>query len=318
MILVSAIIIIVYLIQEPRQESVKGTALKRFELRLRNSRGMIAMKPFMLASREYKPKDTIIEINSSAKKVFLGEGYCTLIAGPCAVEGAEEYLDLARILAGLGVHILRAGVFKPRTSPYTFKGLGREGMEIVDQARLITGLPVITEILDVRDLEQLYDRVDILQVGSRNMQNFALLEELGQIKRPVMLKRGLSATIEEWLLAAEYILNGGNDQIILCERGIRTFEPYTRNTVDIGAVALLKQLSHLPIIVDPSHATGRWKMVAPVARAAIAAGADGIMVEVHQDPDKALSDGKQSLTPENFAGLRDQIIKLAELDKKII
>ncbi|NLO20868.1 MAG: 3-deoxy-7-phosphoheptulonate synthase [Syntrophomonadaceae bacterium] len=276
------------------------------------------MKPFMLASREYKPKDTIIEINSSAKKVFLGEGYCTLIAGPCAVEGAEEYLDLARILAGLGVHILRAGVFKPRTSPYTFKGLGREGMEIVDQARLITGLPVITEILDVRDLEQLYDRVDILQVGSRNMQNFALLEELGQIKRPVMLKRGLSATIEEWLLAAEYILNGGNDQIILCERGIRTFEPYTRNTVDIGAVALLKQLSHLPIIVDPSHATGRWKMVAPVARAAIAAGADGIMVEVHQDPDKALSDGKQSLTPENFAGLRDQIIKLAELDKKII
>ena len=234
------------------------------------------------------------------------------------MEGAEEYLDLARILAGLGVHILRAGVFKPRTSPYTFKGLGREGMEIVDQARLITGLPVITEILDVRDLEQLYDRVDILQVGSRNMQNFALLEELGQIKRPVMLKRGLSATIEEWLLAAEYILNGGNDQIILCERGIRTFEPYTRNTVDIGAVALLKQLSHLPIIVDPSHATGRWKMVAPVARAAIAAGADGIMVEVHQDPDKALSDGKQSLTPENFAGLRDQIIKLAELDKKII
>ena len=169
---------------------------------------------------------------------------------------------------------------------------------------MITGLPVITEIMDVRDLELLHDRVDILQVGSRNMQNFTLLEEMGRIKRPIMLKRGLSATIEEWLLAAEYILNGGNEQVILCERGIRTFEPYTRNTVDIGAVALLKQLSHLPIIVDPSHATGRWRMVAPVARAAIAAGADGIMVEVHQNPDKALSDGKQSLTPENFASLR--------------
>ncbi len=276
------------------------------------------MKSFMLASREYKSKDTVIEINSSAKQVFLGEGYCTLIAGPCAVEGWEEYLDLARILAGLGVHILRAGVFKPRTSPYSFKGLGREGMDIVDQARTITGLPVITEILDIRDLELLHDRVDILQVGSRNMQNFALLGEMGKIKRPVMLKRGLSATIEEWLLAAEYILNGGNEQVILCERGIRTFEPYTRNTVDIGAVALLKQLSHLPIIVDPSHATGRWRMVAPVARAAIAAGADGIMVEVHQNPDKALSDGKQSLTPENFAALRQQIVKLAALDEKII
>lgn len=276
------------------------------------------MKPFMLASREYKPEDTIIEISSSAKKVFLGEGYCTIIAGHCAVEGAEQYLSLARILADLGVHILRAGIFKPRTSPYSFKGLGSEGMDIVDQARMITGLPVITEIMDVRDLELLHDRVDILQVGSRNMQNFTLLEEMGRIKRPIMLKRGLSATIEEWLLAAEYILNGGNEQVILCERGIRTFEPYTRNTVDIGAVALLKQLSHLPIIVDPSHATGRWRMVAPVARAAIAAGADGIMVEVHQNPDKALSDGKQSLTPENFASLRDQILKLAELDNKKI
>ena len=276
------------------------------------------MKPFMLASREYKPEDTIIEISSSAKKVFLGEGYCTIIAGPCAVEGAEQYLSLARILADLGVHILRAGIFKPRTSPYSFKGLGSEGMDIVDQARMITGLPVITEIMDVRDLELLHDRVDILQVGSRNMQNFTLLEEMGRIKRPIMLKRGLSATIEEWLLAAEYILNGGNEQVILCERGIRTFEPYTRNTVDIGAVALLKQLSHLPIIVDPSHATGRWRMVAPVARAAIAVGADGIMVEVHQNPDKALSDGKQSLTPENFASLRDQILKLAELDNKKI
>jgi len=274
------------------------------------------MKSFELASREYKSEDTIIEISSSRKKLCIGESYCTVIAGPCAVEGWDDYLALARILAESGAHILRGGVFKPRTSPYSFKGLGIEGIEIIARAREITGLPVITEIMDIRDLDLLYNRVDILQVGSRNMQNFSLLEELGKVDRPVMLKRGLSATIEEWLLAAEYILRGGNQQVILCERGIRTFEPYTRNTVDIGAVALLKQLTHLPVMVDPSHATGRWKMVAPVARAAIAAGADGIMVEVHQNPDRALSDGKQSLTPDNYYKLMGQIVKLAEMDGK--
>ncbi|MDD2586268.1 MAG: 3-deoxy-7-phosphoheptulonate synthase [Syntrophomonadaceae bacterium] len=274
------------------------------------------MNSYKLVSREYKEQDTIIEINSAGKPVFIGEGYCTIIAGPCAVESREAYIELACFLKSAGVHILRGGLFKPRTSPYSFKGLGEQGVSIMAEVRKITGLPVISEIMDIRDLDKLYDDIDILQIGSRNMQNFTLLEELGKIDKPVLLKRGLSATIEEWLLAAEYILNGGNSKIILCERGIRTFEPYTRNTVDIGAVPIIKNLSHLPIIVDPSHATGKWKMVAPVARAALAAGADGIMVEVHQDPDKALSDGKQSLTPQNFVTMYEQLTKIAGIAEK--
>jgi len=276
------------------------------------------MRPFALASRDNKAQDTVIEVNTARKKILIGEGYCTIIAGPCAVEGEEEYITIARILEASGAHILRGGLFKPRTSPYSFKGLGSSGIKILAEARKITGLPVITEVMDVRDLDLLYDHIDIFQIGSRNMQNFTLLNEVGKLDKPIMLKRGLSATIEEWLLAAEYILSAGNLNVILCERGIRTFEPYTRNTVDIGAVPLLKQLSHLPIIVDPSHATGRWKMVIPVARAAVAAGADGIMVEVHQDPDNALSDGKQSLSPANFTKMFDQIVKLTELNGKII
>ena len=274
------------------------------------------MKPFKMASREYRESDTIIEIKTAARPVIIGEGYCTTIAGPCAVECRESYIEMAKLLQEAGAHILRGGLFKPRTSPYSFKGLGSPGIDIIKEARRVTGLPVATEIMDVRDLDVLYEITDILQVGSRNMQNFSLLQEMGKLDKPVLLKRGLSATIEEWLLAAEYILNGGNDKVILCERGIRTFEPYTRNTVDIGAVPLIKHLSHLPIIVDPSHATGKWYMVAPVARAAIAAGADGIMVEVHQDPDKALSDGKQSLTPENFRKMIKELEDLAQLGKK--
>ena len=274
------------------------------------------MKPFKMASRECRESDTVIEIKTAAKPVIIGEGYCTIIAGPCAVECRESYIEMAKILQEAGAHILRGGLFKPRTSPYSFKGLGSPGLDIIKEARQVTGLPVATEIMDIRDLELLYDTTDILQVGSRNMQNFSLLQEMGKLDKPVLLKRGLSATIEEWLLAAEYILNGGNDKVILCERGIRTFEPYTRNTVDIGAVPLIKHLSHLPIIVDPSHATGKWYMVSPVARAAIAAGADGIMVEVHQEPDKALSDGKQSLTPENFRKMIKEINDLAQLGQK--
>jgi 3-deoxy-7-phosphoheptulonate synthase len=276
------------------------------------------MKPFKIASRSDSNEDTLVAIPMPDRTLFIGQGYCTVIAGPCAVEGRDSYLKTALILKNMGVHILRGGLFKPRTSPYSFKGLGREGLSIMVEARDLTGLPLVSEIMDVRDLDYMYDQVDILQVGSRNMQNFTLLEELGRQKKPVLLKRGLSATIEEWLLAAEYILNGGNPNVILCERGIRTFETYTRNTVDIGAVALIKQLSHLPIIVDPSHATGKWKMVIPVAKAAIAAGADGVMVEVHLEPDRALSDGKQSLTPENFRILYEQIEKLAALDNKVI
>jgi len=276
------------------------------------------MRPYKLVSREYKKEDTIIEIKTSGKPLFIGEGYCTIIAGPCAVENREAYIDIACFLKSAGAHALRGGLFKPRTSPYSFKGLGSQGLDILLEARRLTGLPLVTEITDIRDLDVLYEHVDILQVGSRNMQNFSLLEELGKIDKPVFLKRGFSATIEEWLLAAEYILTGGNQKVILCERGIRTFEPYTRNTVDIGAVPLIKELSHLPIIVDPSHATGKWKMVTPVAKAAIAAGADGIMVEVHQNPELALSDGKQSLTPENFLNMYEQVIQIALLSNKTV
>lgn len=274
------------------------------------------MKPFKLASKENPSQYTIVKVNTDSQQVLIGQGYCTLIAGPCAVEDEEAYLNLAVFLKESGAQILRGGLFKPRTSPYSFRGLGKEGLDIMIEARRITGLPIVTEIMDIRDLDVMYDAVDILQVGSRNMQNFSLLDELGKLRKPVLLKRGLSATIEEWLLAAEYILSGGNQEVILCERGIRTFEPYTRNTVDIGAVALVKHLSHLPVIVDPSHATGKWEMVIPVAKAAIAAGADGVMVEVHQNPEKALSDGKQSLNKDNFKLLKKSLKILAEIENK--
>lgn len=274
------------------------------------------MPAYKLASREYRSNDTIIEISSRHVPVYIGAGCCTVIAGPCAVESETDYIEIAQMLKAIGVNILRAGLFKPRTSPYSFKGLGREGLNIVAEAKKATGLAVMTEVMDVRDIEILYPYIDIFQVGSRNMQNYSLLEELGRIDKPVLLKRGLAATLEEWLLAAEYMLDRGNQKIILCERGIRTFEPYARNTVDIGAIPLIKQLSHLPILVDPSHATGRSEMVAPVAKAAVAAGADGILVEVHQHPEAALSDGRQSLTPEQFRGLYEQIEGLAALEQK--
>ncbi|MGE5415172.1 MAG: 3-deoxy-7-phosphoheptulonate synthase [Acidobacteriota bacterium] len=274
------------------------------------------MKPYRLAAKDEKQKDTIIEIPSPSGSIRIGEGFCTIIAGPCAVESEKSYMTSARIVKNLGAHILRGGAYKPRTSPYSFSGLGEEGLKILITARQETGLPVVTEVLDIRDLDPILKSVDIVQVGSRNMHNFALLQELGRIKTPVILKRGFAATIEEWLLAAEYVLTGGNPNVILCERGIRTFENMTRNTVDIGAVPLVKELSHLPVIVDPSHATGRWQMVQPVAKAAVAAGADGLMIEVHHDPDCALSDGKQSLNPENFGFLVKGVWEIARLEGK--
>lgn len=276
------------------------------------------MKPYKLVAKDNKKQNTIIKVCTSSKEVLIGQDYHTLIAGPCAVESAESYLELAVFLKENGAHILRGGLFKPRTSPYSFRGLGQAGIEIMLEARKLTGLPIITEIMDYRDLEVMYDAIDILQVGSRNMQNYSLLDELGKLKKPILLKRGLSATIEEWLLAAEYILSGGNEEVILCERGIRTFETYTRNTVDIGAVALVKHLSHLPVIVDPSHGTGKWELVTPVAKAAIAAGADGVMIEVHQEPDKALSDGMQSLNKDNFKLLSKSLQELAIIENRII
>lgn len=254
-------------------------------------------QPFKMASREFKPEDTVIQVGQQT----VGGGQIQIIAGPCAVEGRSKYLEVAQAVKEAGATMLRGGAFKPRTSPYSFQGLEHEGLEILAEARELTGLPVVTEIMDPRLVDEVASYVDILQVGARNMQNFFLLRELGKAQRPVLLKRGPSATIEEWIMAAEYIISSGNDQVIMCERGIRSFENYTRNTLDLSAVPLIKQLTHLPIIVDPSHGTGKWKLVEPMALAAVGAGADGVMVEVHQNPSEALSDGPQSLTPENFA-----------------
>ncbi|MDA8337462.1 MAG: 3-deoxy-7-phosphoheptulonate synthase [Peptococcaceae bacterium] len=233
----------------------------------------------------------------------IGAHRLVLMAGPCAVEGGAEMVSLALRLKEMGVGVLRGGAFKPRTSPYSFQGLGRDGLVMLARAGEAAGLPVVTEVMDVRDLDLVMRYAAMIQVGSRNMQNFGLLKEVGRTGHPVLLKRGLSATIEEWLLAAEYILAEGNRRVVLCERGIRTFESHTRNTMDIAAVAAVKGLSHLPVIADPSHGSGRRELVAPLARAAVAAGADGLMIEVHAEPAKALSDGQQSVTPEQFAVL---------------
>lgn len=273
------------------------------------------MEAYKLACRRGE-HTTIIEIPAPHGSVYIGEGNCTIIAGPCSIESRDSYLEIAGMIKNMGVHILRGGAYKPRTSPYSFSGLGEEGLKILKEARELTGLPVVTEVVDVRDMEKVAYYSDIIQIGSRNMQNFTLLKEAGRIQRPVLLKRGFAATIEEWLLACEYILDAGNQEVILCERGIRTFEGMTRNTVDIAAVALVKELSHLPVIVDPSHATGRRSLVAPVARAAIAAGADGLMIEVHQNPEQALSDGAQSITPAAFASLSGDLRKQAAVFSK--
>ena len=273
------------------------------------------MEAYKLGSRR-GDRTTIIEIPAPQGSIYIGEGNCTVIAGPCSVESRDSYLEIAGLIKNMGVHILRGGAYKPRTSPYSFSGLGEAGLKILKEARELTGLPVVTEVVDVRDMEKVAYYSDIIQIGSRNMQNFTLLKEAGRIQRPILLKRGFAATIEEWLLACEYILDAGNQEVILCERGIRTFEGMTRNTVDIAAVALVKELSHLPVIVDPSHATGRRSLVAPVARAAIAAGADGLMIELHQNPEQALSDGAQSITPAAFASLSGELRKQAAVFSK--
>ncbi|MDH7576294.1 MAG: 3-deoxy-7-phosphoheptulonate synthase [Bacillota bacterium] len=257
------------------------------------------LNPFKLASREFRQENTIIEVGPH----LLGGKQIHIIAGPCAVEGRDQLLETAFTVKEAGATFLRGGAFKPRTSPYSFQGLEEKGLEILAEARQKTGLLIVTEVMDPRLVPLVAAYADILQIGARNMQNFFLLREVAKIEKPVLLKRGPSATIEEWLMAAEYIMLGGNHQIVLCERGIRTFETFTRNTLDLSAVPVIKQLSHLPVIVDPSHGTGKWWLVQPMARAAVAAGADGLMVEVHPSPSDALSDGQQSLTPENFRSL---------------
>lgn len=259
--------------------------------------------PFKLANRLFHPEDTVIEVNG----VKIGDGNVIVIAGPCSVESEEQLLSIAKSVKAAGASILRGGAFKPRTSPYSFQGLGEEGLKILQKAREETGMPIITEALCPDSFDIVEQYADIIQIGARNMQNYSLLKKAGKSNKPVLLKRGLSATIEELLMAAEYIMVEGNTQVILCERGIRTFETYTRNTLDISAVPAIKELSHLPIIVDPSHAAGRWAMVSPLSMAAVAAGTDGLMIEVHNDPEHALSDGAQSLRPKKFERLMKEI-----------
>ena len=264
-------------------------------------------EPYKLAGRTFRAEDTLVEIGD----VRIGGEEVVVMAGPCSVESRAQIRAIAAEVREAGARILRGGAFKPRTSPYSFQGLGEEGLVYLREAADENGLLVISEVLDSVQIPLLAGYVDILQVGARNMQNFFLLKELGKLSKPVLLKRGLSATIEEWLLSAEYILNGGNQQVILCERGIRTFERYTRNTLDLSAIPIIEKLSHLPIVVDPSHGTGRRAKVAPMARAAVAAGADGLLIEVHNRPDEALSDGAQSLYPEQFARLMEEMRVIA-------
>jgi 3-deoxy-7-phosphoheptulonate synthase len=266
------------------------------------------LRPFKLTSRDFHPQDTIVPING----ISVGDKRLVIMAGPCAVEGQEQLLEAAQAVKRAGAHILRGGAYKPRTSPYSFQGLGEEGLRLLAATREETGLPVVTEVMSPEQVPLVATFADILQVGARNMQNFALLHAVGEAQRPVLLKRGMMSTVEELLMSAEYILSHGNDRVLLCERGIRTFETYTRNTLDINAVPLLKQLSHLPVIVDPSHATGKWELVSAVSRAAVAAGADGLLIEVHPHPSRALSDGAQSLKPEPFAHLMDELRAIAQ------
>ena len=266
-------------------------------------------KPFKLSGREWRSNDTVVELPGGVR---IGGGEVTVMAGPCSVEDEAMLLETAHAVHDAGAHVLRGGAFKPRTSPYSFQGLGRAGLAHLARARAETGMPVVTEVMTPSEVDHVCEATDIVQIGARNMQNYDLLREVGRQPKPVLLKRGLSSTIEEWLLSAEYVLSQGNYNVILCERGIRTFETITRNTLDIVAVPVLKELSHLPVIVDPSHGTGKWSLVMAAARAAVAAGADGIMVEVHPRPDEALSDGPQSLTLQNFASLMPELRRVAE------
>ena len=263
-------------------------------------------EPYKKANRKFHPENTAIKISDT---VTIGDGSLHIMAGPCSVESEQQIVGIAKSVKQSGATLLRGGAFKPRTSPYAFQGLKAEGLDLLKIARKETGLPIVTEIMRVSHID-MFENVDIIQVGARNMQNFELLKELGKIKKPILLKRGLSATIEEWLMSAEYIMAGGNDQVMLCERGIRTYETFTRNTLDISAIPVIKKLSHLPVIIDPSHAAGKSWLVEPLAMAAVAAGADGLIIEVHNDPPHAWSDGAQSLTPAQFDSVAHKLFSL--------
>jgi 3-deoxy-7-phosphoheptulonate synthase len=265
-------------------------------------------KPYKLASREVKEEDTVVRVGP----LEIGGGNLVVMAGPCSVDTEENVIETARAVKAAGAHMLRGGAFKPRTSPYAFRGHGEKGLNILAEARAETGLPIVTEVMDARDVELVVRYADVLQVGSRNMQNFSLLDEVGKARKPVLLKRGMWATVEEWLLAAEYVLSHGNRDVILCERGIRSHETATRFTFDVSAIPVAKRLSHLPVVGDPSHAAGKWYLVEPIALAAVAAGVDGLIIEVHPNPDHALSDGAQTLTPANFDKLMAQVRTVGE------
>ena len=264
-------------------------------------------EPFKQANRKFHPKDTIVEVGN----VRIGGGYFAMIAGPCSVESEAQIIEVAKAVKAAGADILRGGAFKPRTSPYAFQGLKGEGIDLLLKAKKETGLPIITEIMNINDLD-LFNDIDIIQVGARNMQNFDLLRELGKTRKPILIKRGLANTLQELLMSVEYVMSKGNENVILCERGIRTFEPSTRNTLDLSAVSVLHELSHLPVVVDPSHATGKVSLVAPMSLAATAAGADGLMIEVHNDPAHALCDGAQSLTPAQFEDVARRVRRVRE------
>ena len=285
-----------HLIQEGQFEAYDGV-----------EKTMRVMQPYKLASRDFTGTDTVIDVNG----VKIGGKTMVIMAGPCSVESRSMIIETAQMVKEAGAHILRGGAFKPRSSPYSFQGMGEEGLKYLAEAREVTGLPVITEVMSVEEIPAVREYADIFQIGARNTQNYPLLRAIGKERKPVFLKRGISGTIQELLMSAEYILAGGNMQVMLCERGIRTYETATRNTFDINAIPLLKQLTHLPIVGDPAHGTGMWNLVAPIAKAAVAAGADSIMVEVHPDPARAMSDGQQSLTPKKFAQLVQELKAIA-------
>ena len=275
---------------------------------------MHVQEPYKLANRAFHPEDSVIDVSG----VKFGGGHLGLIAGPCSVESFDQVLEVAKAVKASGATMLRGGAFKPRTSPYSFQGLGLEGLDILCAVRDEVGLPIVTELMSPQYLDVFNEKVDLIQIGARNMQNFDLLKQLGQVDRPILLKRGLNATYEEWIMSAEYIMASGNENVILCERGIRTFESFTRNTLDLQSIPVLHKKTHLPVVVDPSHAGGKWWLVEPMAKAAVAAGADGLMIEVHNDPECALCDGAQSLNPEKYDGLLQQVKQIAEVVGKVL
>ncbi len=277
-------------------------------------RVMRVQEPYKKANRKFHPEDTVVSVGSAK----IGGGNFSVIAGPCSVECEEQIIEVARDVQASGASLLRGGAFKPRTSPYSFQGMGESAVDLLLEAKAATGMPIVTELMSPKYCQLFEDKVDMVQIGARNMQNFDLLKEVGKMSKPVLLKRGLANTYEEWLMAAEYIMAAGNENVILCERGIRTFESYTRNTLDVSAIPAIKRMSHLPVIVDPSHAAGTYWMVEPLALAAVAAGADGLIIEVHNDPANAKSDGQQSLTPERFDNLMKKVTSLVDLVGKTL